>query len=146
MDLRIVEQIEAHIKFVSRVHELNLIRFNGKKNGQYNCKSKYKLIDEMDQYDQIIYKKNEYFENNYFSVQELKKLRLAKKGKKGAKEAKGLDKKSGGAKSIEVMKLEQDEEADFNMEGEEEEEEVVGQLSSRGDVSARGGSSQLGHR
>ena len=44
------------------------------------------------------------------------------------------------------MKLEQDEEADFNMEGEEEEEEVVGQLSSRGDVSARGGSSQLGHR
>ena len=100
----------------------------------------------MDQYDQTIYKKNEYFENNYFSVQELKKLRLAKKGKKGAKEAKGLDKKSGGAKSIEVMKLEQDEEADFNMEGEEEEEEVAGQLSSRGDVSARGGSSQLGHR
>ena len=100
----------------------------------------------MDQYDQIIYKKNEYFENNYFSVQELKKLRLAKKGKKGSKEAKGLDKKSGGAKSIEVMKLEQDEEADFNMEGEEEEEEVAGQMLYRSILMDRGGSSQLGHR
>lgn len=43
---------------------------------------------------------------SYFTAQELNKLRLPKKGKKSAKESKNLDKKSGGAKSIEVMKLE----------------------------------------
>ena len=72
---KIEEQIQSHISFVSKVHEINLIRFNGKRNGEYNQKCKYKLIMEMGEQFSDLYNLNEYIENNYFTVAELKKLK-----------------------------------------------------------------------